>query len=65
MWGGTQDDKRTINFGLVRIRTLATCVPGVCFIHCAMPLWLVIEPSYKLSQQWGVLVIENAYEVKH
>ena len=33
---GTQEDRSTINFGHVQIRTLADCVASECFIHCAM-----------------------------
>ena len=35
-WWGTKEDRSTINFGHVP----AACVPGECFIHCAMPLGL-------------------------
>ena len=34
----TQEDRSTVNFGCVRVQTLATCAAGECFIHCAMPL---------------------------
>ena len=36
--GGTQEDRRTIKFGHLQVRTPATCVPGLCFIHYEMPL---------------------------
>ena len=39
--GGTRDDRSTITFGHVRVRTPAPCMAGECFIHCAMPLGLV------------------------
>ena len=36
--GVTWEDRSTTNFGCVQVWTLATCVAGKCFIHCAMPL---------------------------
>ena len=40
--GGTWEDKSIINFGLVWVQTPASCVPGECFIHCAMTLRLEV-----------------------
>ena len=33
-------DRSTINFGRALVWTPTACVPGKCFIHCAMPLRL-------------------------
>ena len=36
--GSTQEDRSAINFGCVWVQTPAACVPGECFIHCALLL---------------------------
>ena len=40
--GVTRSDRSTINFGHVQVRTPAACMPGKCFIHCAMTLKQVL-----------------------
>ena len=45
----------TILLGLVWVQSLATCVTGECFIHCAMPLWQI--PSILVRHLAVVFVV--------
>ena len=49
----TRDDRRTINFGRVRVQILATCMAGKCSIHCAMSLGLLSEVIAAVIYQHG------------
>ena len=35
---GSELDTSTLNFGCIPVQSLAACMAGECFIHCAMPL---------------------------
>ena len=55
--GGTQEDRSTVNFGLVLVQTLAACVPGKCFIFCAMPLGQHSKSSYNVKKTSRMVLV--------